>query len=378
MPFLLLAFFLIDLLSIAAPFIAYYLWREWNEFNGTAADGYADRCLYGAIALLLYILVGKFLIKTLVSKRRKGEEEPHMFDTDKKETIKRPDGSLINIEYYGKEDGQPIIFVHGWNANIKNWFYQRKHFQKDYRMIMMDLAGLGKSTRPKNKDFSLSKMAADLQAVIDHTGVKNPILWGHSMGGMTILTLLAKHKDPNRAAIKAAILEHTTYTNPVRTIIFSRLMTAIQKPILTPLCYLIIYLSPLIWLFRWMSYLNGNSHLMTRWLTFAGTQTPKQLDFSTLLSTMAPPAVMARGVLGMFRYDVTRELPTIAVPTLIIAANKDRLTRPVASEYMKKHIPNAKLVMVTPGNHQGLIERHREVNKAAEQFMQELGSDLSI
>jgi pimeloyl-ACP methyl ester carboxylesterase len=372
MPLLILAFLIADLLSVAYPFVAYYLYREWDTYHDTVNDDYAQRCLYGAIALLLFILLGKFLIKALLSKSRKGEDEPHMFDTNKRETIKRPDGTAINVEYYGREDGQAIIFVHGLNANIKNWYYQRKFFEKNYRLIMMDLPGMGKSTRPANKDFSLSKMAADLQAVIDHTGVKNPILWGHSMGGMTILTFLAKNQNVNYTAIKGVILEHTTYTNPVRTILFRGLMTAIQKPILTPLCYLIIALSPLIWISRWMSYLNGNAHIITRWLTFAGTQTAKQLDFSTLLSTLTPPAVMARGCLGMFRYDVTDKLPNIAVPTLIIAANKDRLTRPDASEYMERHIPNAELVMLTPGNHQALFERHKEVNEAAAQFIQKL------
>lgn len=40
---------------------------------------------------------------------------------------------------------------------------------------------------------------------------------------------------------------------------------------------------------------------------------------------------MARGVLGMFHYDVTKDLPSIQVPTLIFAASKDRLTKPVGS-----------------------------------------------
>jgi pimeloyl-ACP methyl ester carboxylesterase len=372
MPLLLLVFFIADLLSLAYPFIAYYLYREWDKYHNTINDDYAQRCLYGAIALLLFILLGKFLIKILVSKNRKGEDEPHMFNPKKRDSIKRPDGTIINVEYYGKEDGQAIIFVHGLDASIKNWYYQRKHFEKNYRLIMMDMPGMGKSTRPKNKDFSLTKIAADLEAVIEHTGVKNPVLWGHSMGGMTILTLLAKNKDVNRSNIKAVILEHTTYTNPVRTILFRKLMTAIQKPVLTPLCYLIIFLSPIIWLSRWMSYLNGTSHIVTRWLTFAGTQTAKQLDFSTLLSTLTPPAIMARGCLGMFRYDVKKQLADIKVPALIIAAGKDRLTRPDASIYMKEHIPNAEMVMLTPGNHQALLERHSEANEAAERFIQKL------
>ncbi|HEX8314442.1 MAG TPA: alpha/beta hydrolase [Flavisolibacter sp.] len=369
MPLLILAFFIADLLSIAYPFIAYHLWREWDTYNNTIDDAYADRCLYGAIAILLFILLGKFLVKMLLSKSRKGEDEPRFFEPQKKETLKRPEGNLINIEYYGKEDGQPIIFVHGWNANSKNWYYQRKHFEKDYRLIMMDLPGLGKSTRPANKDFSLTKMAADLEAVIHHTGAMYPVLWGHSIGGMVILTLLSKNRDANRSNIKGIVLEHTTFTNPVRTIIFDRLMTAIQKPVLVPLCYLMIGLSPLLWISRWMSYLNGNSHIMTRFLTFTGTQTAKQLDFTTLLSTMSPPAVTARGVLGMFKYDVTDALPRINVPALIIAADKDRLTKPVASEYMARNLPSSQLVTVAPGGHQALFERHAEVNEAAEKFL---------
>ena len=121
-----------------------------------------------------------------------------------------------------------------------------------------------------------------------------------------------------------------------------------------------------------MSYLNGNSHLMTRFLTFAGTQTSKQLDFVTLLSTLAPPAITARGVLGMFKYNVTEQLPTIQVPALIIAADKDRLTKKEASQYMKDHLPNAAIVTVSPANHQGLVERHKEVNEAAEKFIKQL------
>ncbi|HVF96032.1 MAG TPA: alpha/beta hydrolase [Flavisolibacter sp.] len=372
MPLLFLAGFAFALLSVGYPGIAYLLYREWDTFRGTAADDYAHRCLYGTIALLVFVFLGRFIVKALLSKRRNGEDEPKMYHASKRESIRRPDGSTINVEYCGKEDGQAIIFVHGLNANSNNWYYQRKYFEKSYRVIMMDLAGLGKSTRPANKDFSLSKMAADLNAVIEHSGAQRPVIWGHSMGGMTILTLLTKHKALLVQPVKGIILEHTTYTNPLRTILFHRLMTAIQKPVLEPLCRVMIALSPLLWITGWMSYLNGGSHILTRWLTFTGTQTAAQLEFTTLLSTLTPPAVMARSILGMFNYDVTKELPLVDVPALIVAANKDRLTRPFASEYMRDHLPKAELVMLTPGNHQGLLERHKEVNESAARFIASL------
>ncbi|MFN7119449.1 MAG: alpha/beta fold hydrolase, partial [Saprospiraceae bacterium] len=344
----------------------------WYAYRDTVDADYARRCLYGAIALLAFISLGKFLLPRLFSKSRPNEDQPHAFDTNQRINIERPDGSTINVEYYGKEDAPPIVFVHGWNATIDEWYYQRKYFEKDYRIIMMDLPGLGKSTRPRNKDFSLSKMALDLQAVIEQSNAQNPILWGHSIGGMTILTLVAKHYDALKQPIRGIILEHTTYTNPVKTSMLSGLLTALQKPVLTPLCYLIIFLSPIMWLSRWMSYLNGNTHLMSRFLTFTGTQTYRQLNFISYLSTIAPPAVTARGVLGMFEYDVTPDLPNLQVPTLVLAADKDRLTKPEASAHMHQTMPNAQLVTVAPGGHQGLLERHAEVNAAAEQFIQSL------
>src|SRR5438270_12238506 len=96
MPLILLGFFIVDFLSIAYPFIAYYLWRQWNTYNNTINDDYAHRCLYGAIALLLLIVLGRFLMKAILSKRRKGEDEPHFFQSTKSDSVKRPDGSIIN------------------------------------------------------------------------------------------------------------------------------------------------------------------------------------------------------------------------------------------------------------------------------------------
>ncbi|HEY0110586.1 MAG TPA: alpha/beta hydrolase [Fibrella sp.] len=375
MPLLLLAILLADLISIGFLFLGYHFWHEWQTNRDTVYDAYAQRCLYGVLAIGLYMLLGRFLLAPLLSKSRPGEDQPQRADSPEHDTIKRPDGSLIHMDFYGPKTAQPIIFVHGWNANRTNWYYQRKHFEKAYRLILMDLPGLGKSTRPDNKDFSLTKMAADLKAVMDHTGVTNPILWGHSIGGMTILTLLANHKELAPAAIKGVILEHTTYTNPVHTILFAKLLTAIQKPVLVPLCWLMILLSPLMWISRWMSYLNGNAHLMARFLTFTGTQTFQQLNFVTLLSALSPPAVTARGVLGMFKYDVSRDLSSMRVPALVIGANEDRLTRPVASEHISQTMPQAKLAMVAPGGHQGLVERHMEVNQAAQHFIQTLTRD---
>src|SRR4051812_15057393 len=196
---------------------------------------------------------------------------------------------------------------------------------------------------------------------------------GHSIGGMVILTYCTQIAKNVEQRVKGIVLQHTTFTNPVYTSILSGLLKAIQKPVLYPICYLMIALSPVFWLSKWMSYLNGNLLLSTRFLTFAGTQTHAQLNFISRLSALAPPAVFARGMLGMMKtYDVTDALKQLNIPALIFAAKYDRLTKPVASEYMQQHLPNAELVLLSPAGHQGLIERHEETNKAAEKFIAQL------
>jgi len=54
--------------------------------------------------------------------------------------------------------------------------------------------------------------------------------------------------------VKAIALVQTTYTNPVRTTNMAGLLTALERPVLIPLLYLTIWLSPLIWLSNFMSY----------------------------------------------------------------------------------------------------------------------------
>lgn len=374
MPVLIIGYLLANFFTIAFVWLDVYLWRQWYLHKDllTAQDhDYAQRCLIGAIVLVVYLLIGKSIIRLLFSKNRKGEDEPKAERYAEQQRIERPDGSIINVEHGGVKGMQTIVFIHGWNSNSMQWYYQKKHFEKDYHLVLMDHPGLGKSKRPDNRDYSLEKLAADLNAVIEQSGAKNPVLWGHSMGGFTILTY-CKVFERKLSGIKGIILEHTTYTNPTKTSILSGLLTSIQNPVLKPICWIMIALSPILWISKWMSYINGNSLIMTRFLTFAGTQTGKQLDFTTLLSTMAPPAITGRGVLGMFEYDATSTLDRITVPTLVIGAGSDRLTKLEASITMNKKIPSSKLITLIPAGHMGLIERHNEVNEAASAFVSSL------
>ena len=65
--------------------------------------------------------------------------------------------------------------------------------------------------------------------------------------------------------------------------------------------------------------------------SFGGTETWEQIDFATKFQPQASPAVLARGMLGMMRYDATKTLAAISVPTLVVAGDRDSTTKPEAS-----------------------------------------------
>ncbi len=142
MPLLLLVLFLTQLLIIAVFIFDIYLIREWYQWKDTFDDEYARRCIYGAICLTAYSLVGKFPISWMLSRFRKNEDEPKQEHSKVSQKLKRPDGSAINIEFMGDNKLPPLLFVHGRNENSTAWYYQKKQFSKNNYVILIDLPGL--------------------------------------------------------------------------------------------------------------------------------------------------------------------------------------------------------------------------------------------
>jgi len=170
------------------------------------------------------------------------------------------------------------------------------------------------------------------------------------------------------------MIVHSTFTNPCRTAKWASVYTALQKPVLEPLCWLMIALAPLFWLTNWLSYLNGSAHRSTSRQSFSGRETRGQLNFMTRYYLSTWPSVVARGFLGMFRYDATDVLPRITTPTLVVAADRDELCVPEASRYLAHAMPHARLATIHDARHCGLFERHERFDALIDEFIGETTS----
>ncbi len=322
--------------------------------------------LAGALGGLAYSFGGgRFVTLRL---RKPGADEPTHERTGEAREIRRPDGTVLHVELYGPPDGPPVVLTHGWGGDATEWYYLRRELAARFRVIAWDLPGLGRSTQPDDRDFGLDKMARDLEAVLGLAGGRPAVLVGHSIGGMIGLTFCRLFPEAMGPRVAGLVLVHTTYTNPVHTKVPTWLLPVIQKPILQPLCWVTVALSPLARLLIGMSYLNGSAHRSNHHSLYAGGETRGQLEWTTQFMLRASPAVLARGTLGMFGYDATDVLPAVRVPVLVVGGDKDVTTIPEASRKIAADVPGADLLMLAPARHMGLIERHDEFGRRVVRF----------
>ena len=330
--------------------------------------------------MLVFSLLGRFIILWLLASP--AENEPTPSRSREVEQIHRPDGTDIHVEFFGDRNAQPIIFTHGWSCNSTHWYYIKQALEDEFRLILWDVPGAGKSGQVPDNDYSMENLATDLEAVLDLAGDKPAIIFGHSMGGMILLTfcrLFPQHLGTRVAGIG---LVNTTFTNPVHTAPvhtapFTNILRVLQKPLLEPILYLMIGLSPIVWVQTWLSYLNGTSHITGRFSSFAGRPTMGQLDYLMNRSARVAPSVLGRQMLGMMHYDATEVLEEIQIPTLIISANKDVATVVEASHYMHKQIENSELVVLAPSGHMSMMEQHEEFVEAVASFARRCSHQMS-
>ncbi len=103
------------------------------------------------------------------------------------------DGEKISYTVFGQGD-VTLLFVHGWSCDGGYWREQTPAFEKQYRVITMDLAGHGDSGRNR-KVYSIDSFAKDVQAVIEASKSQRVIVIGHSFGGEIVATAASLAPD---------------------------------------------------------------------------------------------------------------------------------------------------------------------------------------
>ncbi|HEX7165928.1 MAG TPA: alpha/beta fold hydrolase [Acidimicrobiales bacterium] len=95
----------------------------------------------------------------------------------------------------GDPAGPPVVLLHGL-------FFSRRLFERlarrlpGYRLLLLDLRGHGRSSRPVEGDaYAWRAMASDVTALLDELAIERAVVGGLSLGANVTLAFAADHAD---------------------------------------------------------------------------------------------------------------------------------------------------------------------------------------
>lgn len=122
------------------------------------------------------------------------------------------DGTQLYFKDWGS--GTPVVLIHGWPLSADSWDDQAMAIaDAGHRAIAYDRRGSGRSSQPWN-GYDYDTLSDDLAAVLEHTGARDAVLVGFSMGGGEVARYLSRH---GAAGISKAILVSSVLPFRLRT-----------------------------------------------------------------------------------------------------------------------------------------------------------------
>jgi non-heme chloroperoxidase len=252
------------------------------------------------------------------------------------QAVRTPDGSLLAVwDIEGAAPDAPaVVLPHCWGCSHEIWLpVTRRLHEQGYRVVLYDQRGHGESTRG-TAPLSIDTLAHDLALVLEAADVRDAVLAGHSMGGITIMSLATHRPDVLRERARATVLVSTA-AKTIGDASARRAQVAggfIASPVVT----------------RAMNTRNGHllvrgvfgtdpvrSHMVLTRDLFAGCDGPVRGEFLVSLATM----------------DLLDGIATIDVPTTVMVGTRDTLTLPKKADQIVATVPGARLITLKDRGH---------------------------
>jgi 3-oxoadipate enol-lactonase len=263
---------------------------------------------------------------------------PHLAPT------KTKDGRL-SFEAAGDPGMPPLVFLHGIGGAARAWRSQLDFFKDRYRTIAWDMPGYGGSAPLPT--VSIAALADALRDFLQQVGSTKPILVGHSIGGMIVQQLLAKHPHIASAIVLAQ-------TSPA----FGKPDGDWQK------AFIEARLGPL----DRGETLAAMAPSLVRELV-GDDPDIGGMELARDCMACVPEATYRATMLSMLGFDQRNALKDIVVPTLLLSGSKDKNAPAPMMVKMATYMPSAKYVELEGVGHLANLERPGAFNAALDSFL---------
>ena len=229
------------------------------------------------------------------------------------------DGCAIHVEIDGPERAPVLMLSNSLGTNLRMWDEQVAPFTRHFRLVRYDRRGHGRSDVPPGP-YTMERLGRDVLAIIDALDIERINWCGLSMGGM-VGQWLGAHAARR---IDKLILSNTACYYPDKTVWAERIAAVRDKGL--------------------PGMVDSN---MERWFTKAfrerSPQALARIREMFLATKLEGYLACAAAIRDM---DHRPLLPKITAPTLVIAGRHDPATPLAGNEFIRRHIPGARLAVL--------------------------------
>jgi len=272
-------------------------------------------------------------------------------------------GIKICYKIYGKENSYPLICIHGFGSKKETWIAQIEEFSKYFKVVIFDLRGAGKSSRPENPPYTMELFADDLRGLMDFLTLQKAHIVGRSMGGMIAQNFVLKYPEK----VDKLILINTTagIRNEESIEIFKR--TQFERLNL-------IKKDPekAFWRdTRLGFYIKFRKHMEADpTKKFYGIWSAKDL-IKYIQKNPSTPQDIENQAHAIKTHNTFERLNQIKAKTLLLSASHDKLIPKFFMQQMHERIPNSIFKVIDKAGHESHYSRAPEINNMIIDFLQE-------
>ncbi len=283
------------------------------------------------------------------------------------------DGTLLHVEVEDPpvEPELTLVFSHGYALSQDSWHYQRKAMRElagqrvgglPFRMVFWDQRGHGRSQAGPAAGASIDQLGSDLERVIEATAPSGPlVLIGHSMGGMTVMSLAARRPDlVAERTLGVALLSTTAGGIADVDLGLSRLGKLVVQ--LAPPTVKVLTRTPrLVEQTRRIG--SDLEAVLVRRYSFASPVSRALVSFTADMIASTRLDVISDFLPAFPAHDKREALAALdGRELLVIVGDADLLTPAQHSAAIVSVLPGAEHVVVPDGGHMLLLEHPDEVN----------------
>jgi pyruvate dehydrogenase E2 component (dihydrolipoamide acetyltransferase) len=104
-------------------------------------------------------------------------------------------GKRLRYLELGSGDGMPVVFLHGFGADLNSWMFNQPALAEGGRAIALELPGHGGSTKDVGAG-DVAALAGAVDAALTALNLSRAHLVGHSMGGAVAAVLAGQRRSP--------------------------------------------------------------------------------------------------------------------------------------------------------------------------------------